>query len=203
MRIGLFGGSFDPIHHGHLISAQEMLREGPLDRVIFVPAREPPHKEASSLAPAEERVRMIELAIAREPRFAVSDVELGRPGPSYTIDTVESFLARTETGEEYFWIVGDDSVRDIPGWREAERLLKICRFLVATRRGEGRAALTSGRSGLSAHAVESLLAGYRATPTIEISGTEIRRRISRGESIAYQVPEAVEDYIRMEELYRA
>ena len=137
MRVGLFGGSFDPIHLGHLAIAEALLTAGPLERVLFLPARRSPHKDREG-ATASDRFAMVSLAIANRPRFEVSRIDLDRPAPSYTIDTVARLLEEAPPGWEPFWIIGEDNLDALQTWREIDRLFELVRFLVVPRPGESK-----------------------------------------------------------------
>ena len=198
MRIGVLGGTFDPIHIGHLVIAEEARGELMLERVVFVPARLSPHKLDHVVSPVEHRQAMVELAIASNPHFAVSRVDIDRFGPSYTVDTVELLRDEWGAGVEIYFIMGSDSLLDILTWHNPQRLIKLCRFAVVSRPGyqvnlDELDALLPG----AASRVQTLNA-----PELDISSTDIRRRVREGLSIRYQVPEAVEDYIYQHELYR-
>jgi nicotinate-nucleotide adenylyltransferase len=187
--IGLFGGSFDPIHHGHLIVAQAVLEAVALEEVRFVPAREQPFKTGRHAAPAEIRARMVSRAIAGESRFSLERVELDRPGPSYTVDTLR-VLRQREPGHEFAIIIGADAARELPAWREAGLLPQLATLVIISRPGAG---------------VPELPWPMRvvAVPGIDISATEIRRRVAAGRSIRYWVPDPVAECITQEGLYLA
>jgi nicotinate-nucleotide adenylyltransferase len=187
VTVGLLGGSFDPIHHGHLLVAQVVLEALQLEAVRFVPAREQPFKAGHHAASAEDRAHMVALAIRGEPRFALERVELDRPGPSYTVDTLRE-LRRREPGKEFAILVGADAARDLTAWREAERLSQLARIVVFDRPGAELPSLP--------WAVESVRA-----PVVDIAATEIRKRVATGHSIRYWVPDAVAEYITARGLY--
>lgn len=198
-RIGIMGGTFDPIHIGHLVTA-EAVREGfPLDEVIFIPAAQPPHKQGRQIVPAKKRLRMTELAVAGNPYFHVSAMELARKGPSYSSDTITEL--RKDFGEmaEFYFITGADAVNELHTWHEVEALLAQCHFIAATRQGtQLELEMLSGY--LSPVAMTHI--HQLDTPLFGVSSTEIRQKLARGESIRYLVPEAVADYIDEEGLYR-
>jgi nicotinate-nucleotide adenylyltransferase len=187
MAIGLFGGSFDPIHHGHLIVAQAVVEALGLEQLRFMPAREQPFKAGQHLAPPEARARMVALAIADEPRFGIERAELDRPGPSYTIDTLR-ILRQREPSQRFAVLVGADAARDLPQWREADALHQLADLVVFSRAGSRPPELP--------WPVRSV-----TVPAIEISATEIRRRVSRGLSVRYLVPDPVGEAIRADRLY--
>lgn len=187
MTIGLFGGSFDPIHHGHLIVAQAVADALGLEEVRFVPAREQPFKVGQHLAPADLRARMVEVAIAGDARFRLERAELERSGPSYTVDTLRQLQAR-EPGRKFALLVGADAARDLPQWREAGSLPELAELVVFARAGTAAPELP--------WPVRRVM-----VPAIEISATEIRRRVREGRSIRYLVPDPVVEVIRSGGLY--
>ncbi len=187
--IALFGGSFDPIHHGHLITARAVVEALELEGLRFVPAREQPFKVGRHVAPAETRARMVSLAIEGEKGFALERAEIDRPGPSYTVDTLRE-LRRREPGRAFALLLGADAARDLPQWREAGVLSDLARLVVFGRPGVAPPALP-----WPFEAVE--------TPAVDISATEIRRRVAAGRSIRYWVPDAVARVIATERLYLA
>jgi nicotinate-nucleotide adenylyltransferase len=197
VRIGILGGTFNPPHLGHLICAQEAYLQLGLDRVTLIPARIPPHKPVEDEPGAEHRLELCRLAIhGDEERFDVSDLEIGRDGPSYTVDTLEELKARTPD-HELFLIVGGDIAAGLPKWHRPEQVLSLATLAVAKRRGTSRAAVDE--------ALESLRGGERARffrmPRIGISSTMLRERVRSGESIRYYVPDAVASYIDRHHLY--
>jgi nicotinate-nucleotide adenylyltransferase len=189
MTIGLFGGSFDPIHHGHLIVAQAVVDALSLEELRFVPAREQPFKAGQHLAPAETRALMVERAIAGEPRFRLERVELERSGPSYTIDTLRQLKAR-EPGRAFALLMGADAARDFPQWREAAAVASLAELVVFARAGTPAPELP--------WPVRQVV-----VPAIEISATDIRRRVRQGQSIRYLVPDPVVEVIGSGGLYLA
>ena len=198
MRIGIFGGTFDPVHLGHLIAAEQSREQAHLHEVRFVPAARPPHKSNRPLTPFGNRAEMLELAIAGHPAFRIDRLEKERPGPSYTVDTLEELL-RSQAGAELTLIVGSDCLPDIATWREPARIGEIADLLVVTRPG---ADVRSGEIS------QFLPAGLRVRqiitkPVIDISSHDLRRRLAEGKSVRYLVPRAVESYIEAHGLYRA
>lgn len=192
LRLGILGGTFNPIHLGHMWLAQDALERGRLDRVIFVPAALSPHKRAPRLAPARHRLRMIQLAIAGDRRFAVDDIELRRGGKSYSVETLATLRARHRRAQ-FFFILGADSYAELHRWREIARLARLCRFLVFARPGYE---LKNPRlDGLGVCARR--LTGHQCG----ISSTEIRARAAAGGSLRYLVPEAVRQYLERQRLY--
>ncbi len=197
MCIGVFGGTFDPIHIGHLVIAEEVRVKLGLERVVFVPARLPPHKLDHVVSLVEHRLAMVELAIASNPHFAVSKVDIDRCGPSYTVDTIKLLRDEWGGGVEIYFIMGSDSLLDILTWHNPQRLIRLCRFAVVSRPGYQ----------VDLDELDDLLPGVAArvqmlnAPELAISSTDIQRRVREGLSIKYQVPEAVEDYIYQHKLY--
>jgi nicotinate-nucleotide adenylyltransferase len=186
--IGLLGGSFDPIHHGHLIVAQSLHEILGLAEVRLLPAREQPFKTGLHGASAEDRAAMVALAIENEPYLRLERLELERPGPSYSVDTLRE-LRRREPGSRFALLLGADTVRDLTKWREAEALPGLAEIVAF-----GRAGAEPEDSGLVGRRVR--------VPSMQISATEIRRRVADGRSIRYWVPDAVAQYIARRGLYR-
>lgn len=197
-RLGILGGTFDPIHHGHLVAAEEALYQLGLDRVLFVPAGAPPHKPSRPISPADHRARMVELAIAGKSHFALSRVDLDRPGPCYTVDLLALLRLEWGPGPTLFFIVGADSLSEISTWYQPRRLIALCELAVVERPG----------SEIDLAQVEGELPGvgdrlHRVQmPRLEISSSDLRVRRRAGRSISYLVPPAVEDYIFEHGLYR-
>ena len=185
--IGLFGGSFDPVHHGHLIVGRVAAEALGLDELRFMPAREQPFKRGRHLAPAAHRAEMLARAVAGEPGFRVERAELDRPGPSYTVDTLE-VLRRREPDADWTLLVGADAALELSAWHRAVELPKLARVIVFARAG-----VSAPPSALAAATVE--------VPAIAISATEIRRRVREGRSIRYWVPDAVAEYVARHRLY--
>jgi nicotinate-nucleotide adenylyltransferase len=193
-KIGIFGGTFDPIHAGHLITAQEVLTKCGLEKVIFVPSADPPHKERRPLTRAGDRLRMVSLAIEGDPRFEVSSIELERPGKSYTVDTLRQMRQSLGPEVELCFIIGADNVPEMRTWKEPERIFDLTEVIVAT------------RPGFDPHSMHAPFADrmtFVPTPEIAIASTEIRRRVKRGQPIRYWVPLEVERYIAEKKLYVA
>jgi len=202
MRIGVLGGSFDPVHHAHLIIAQQALDVLGLETVVFVPAPDPPHKPRGALAPIEHRYRMVELALESDPRFVISDIERRRRGPSYTVDTLEELSRSLSPGDELFFLIGSDTVGELPAWHEAHRLPELSKLVILTRPGYPLERISSLDSIYSAETVERLRRGALTVEPIGISATAIRERCALGRSIRYLVPEAVRRYIEKHGLYQ-
>ena len=188
-RIGILGGTFDPVHIGHLILAQEAYIRLHLEKVVFVPAAMPPHKDPKSVTPASHRLRMVELAVAGDPRFEVSDVELKRSGRSYTIDTLR-YMKSLWPEARLFLLIGADNLRELPTWKEYEALFRLSRIVVAHRPGAEPGGELMDR------------VQFLPIPMVAISASEIRKRVSKGEPVRYLVPPEVERYIEEQGLYR-
>ena len=196
MRVGVLGGTFNPPHLAHLVCAQEAYLQLSLERVLLIPARVPPHKPVDEEPGIEHRLEMCRLAIAGDERFAVSDIEARREGPSYTVDTIEE-LHETQPESEFFLILGGDVALGFAGWREPERVMTLATVAVAERPGTSRAAVED--------VLRQLPGGERARffdmPAIEISSTMLRERARVGEPTRYLVPDAVRSYIDRHQLY--
>ena len=198
MRIGVMGGTFDPIHLGHLVAAQEVLWRLSLERVIFVPAGDPPHKGGREISPAADRVRMVQLAIGSNPAFELSLVDVERGGKSYTVDTIEILRGRLGAEAQLYFIVGMDSLSELSTWRDPLKLLSLCRLVAVSRpphRDVDPSTLEAELPGISSRV------DLVRTPGIEIASSDLQRRVAVGQPIKYQVPEAVEDYIYSHGLY--
>jgi nicotinate-nucleotide adenylyltransferase len=200
MRYGILGGSYDPPHIGHLVLAQEAVWQLKLDRLLLIPSADPPHKGAPAVA-AEHRLAMLRLAVRGDPRLVVSDLEVRRPGKSYTILTVES-LIEEHGGAAPYVIVGADNVADLPGWRDVHRLLDLCTMVVATRPGTDASGLARSLARLGPEHAARLEKNRIEIPALDVSSHEIRLRASEGKPIRHMVPDAVVDYINERELYR-
>lgn len=185
--IGLFGGSFDPVHHGHLIVAKVAAEKLGLDALRFVPAREQPFKVGRHRTSAEHRAAMLSLAVAGMPGFSLESSELQRPGPSYTVDTLRHLRER-EPGTEFVLLLGADAAADLPAWREAGQLPDLARIAVFARPG-------------TPVPDSPLISAVIEVPAIDISATEVRRRAHQGLSIRYWVPDPVAEYITTHRLY--
>lgn len=211
-RIGVFGGSFNPIHFGHLLVADELCEALALDRLIFVPAAQPPHKPPAELATAHHRHQMTALAVDEHPRFEVSDIELKRGGPSYTVDTLTQLAPQGALA----LLIGSETFLDLLAWREPRQIARLARLVIVPRNSTGfdpqaPAAqkvlkelglppfVTLGQA-LGEGAIEAPLLVYAAS--LPISGSDLRRRAREGRSLAYRMPEVVAAYIRDHGLYR-
>jgi nicotinate-nucleotide adenylyltransferase len=202
MREGILGGSFDPIHNGHLHVARECRTRLALDRVLFVPARVPPHKQSVLLTAARHRLEMVKLATRDTSGFEVSDAELTRTGPSYTVDTVSAELARLGEGAEIFFLMGADQAFELHLWHNVRKLAQLCTLVPVTRPGFALERLDALAADLPAEMVKELKSAATEIPPADVSSTEIRRRVRAGENISELVPAAVEEYIRAHNLYR-
>lgn len=199
-RIGVLGGTFDPVHVGHLAAAEDAAYALALDLVLFVPNHVPPHKRGRQVTGAAERAAMVELAIAGNPLFALSRIELERPGPSYTLDTLRALRGELEATAHLFFLVGCDAVPELHSWHEPDALLREFTLVILER--------PTG-SAVDWEAVERRFPLMRRQvricriPQLEISSREIRQRVAEGRPIRYYVPGAVEDYIRERGLYQS
>jgi nicotinate-nucleotide adenylyltransferase len=197
VRLGLFGGTFDPIHLGHLILAEQCREACGLDRVWFVVAGAPPHKPGGR-TPVSHRLEMARIAVAGHPAFEVSDLEAGRPGPHYSVETLEA-VRRDRPGDELFFLIGADSLAELPCWREPERIATLATVVVVNRPGIDPA-VTAGLPDLGPGTKPLRLV---TIPPIGIASHDLRRRVAEGRSIRYQVPRRVEAYIEAQGLYRS
>jgi nicotinate-nucleotide adenylyltransferase len=197
LRIGILGGTFDPIHYAHLIIAQECGYRLQLDQVLIVPAAQPPHKIGRTVSPAHHRLAMAELAAAGNPLLRVSHLEVERQGPSYSVDTVIALRERHGAEAALFFIIGVDALAEMITWHQPRRLLRLCQLAVVLRPNYtlDLEQLLPSLPELAESVVPV------STPALEISSTDLRNRVARGEPIKYQVPDAVEDYIREHGLY--
>ncbi len=201
-RVGVIGGTFDPVHYGHLVIAEEVYAALDLAEMVFVPAGHPPHKPDSLVAEARHRLAMLELAIAHNPHFSISRVDLERPGPSYTVETLR--LLHQQWGEQtaIYFLIGWDSLEDLLTWHDPAGILQQLSYLVAVRR-PGYNEESGYRDSL-----EARLPGIKqrllvvSAPQLEISSTDLRTRIAEGRPIKYQLPESVEQYIEQYRLYQ-
>jgi len=200
MNIGVLGGTFDPIHRGHLILAEEVRAQLNLVEVLFVPAGQPWLKVDSPISHAEHRVEMVCLAIADKPYFKLSTIEIERAGPTYTVDTIAELKVQLGVGDELFFILGWDNLAELPRWQQPSRLVSMCRLVAVPRPGyplPDLKALEASIPGLSQRVT------LMDKPEVDISATEIRNRIARGLSIRHLVPEPVGEYIKQHKLYLA
>lgn len=200
-KIILFGGTFDPIHNGHTIVAADATRQIGAQKLLFIPARRSPHKQLLSHAGANDRIKMIKLAIAGMKKFSVSRCELDRPQPSYTLDTVRQFKARLGPDAQLYWLVGADTLDELRHWHAVEQLLDECNLSVMLRAGLPRPDFTSLLAILGQNRVENLQRNIIETPLIHISSTEIRKRLAAGDDVTDMLHPAVLAYIREKNLY--
>jgi nicotinate-nucleotide adenylyltransferase len=200
MKLGVFGGTFNPIHIGHLIVAEEVYWRHGLSRVLFIPAYLPPHKGTEGLAEASHRYEMVRLAIKGNRHFAVSDTEIARKEKSYTVETVEWLLEQYGEQCQPYLIIGADTLPELPSWKEIGRLAGLCR-LVVVNRPEAGLEFSQLIPLLGREKVEEMQGLSVQIPPIGISSTEIRARLREGRQIKYMVPQAVEKYIRKKGLY--
>jgi nicotinate-nucleotide adenylyltransferase len=188
VKIGIFGGTFDPPHVGHLIAAQDALIVLGLDKVLFVPARVPPHKQQENVSPAAVRLRMLEAATRGDDRFEISDVELKRTGPSYTVDTLRELKAM-HPADQLFLLIGVDQVREFRTWREPDQVLELARLVMLE------------RGGAEASAAGDIVHQNVAVTRIDVSSTLVRERVAAGAPIRYLVPAPVAEIIAADRLY--
>ncbi len=188
MKIGILGGTFNPVHIGHLILAEEAREKLGLDKIIFVPAALPPHKDNLNIAPANDRLKMLKLAIKGNKFFAVSDIEIKRQGRSYTIDTLKELKDKFSHDELYF-IIGSDLLKYLNEWKDLGQIIKMVKFLAATRPGYPLQQLPPYIQTLAIRAVD-------------ISGFEVRAQVKENKSFRYLVPDKVFDYINKRKLYK-
>jgi nicotinate-nucleotide adenylyltransferase len=198
-RLGIMGGTFDPIHYGHLVTAETSRWKFGLDKVVFMPTGQPPHKPDRIISAAEHRYRMSLLATFNNAYFLVSRLEIDRPGYSYTIDTVKEILRQVGPHVDLFFITGADAVLEILSWKNVQELVELCTFIAANRPG-----FDLSEPSLSGQQPKSLIQQIKTieVPSLAISSTEIRHRIIAGHSIRYLLPESVEEYIKRHQLYR-
>lgn len=199
MNIGILGGTFDPVHLGHLSIAEAAMANGDLERVLFIPAGHPRLKQAEPLASVEHRLEMVRLAVQTNPRFQVCDIEAQRPGPTYTVDTLVELSAKLGPEANLFFILGMDVLGQLDRWKDPARVLEFCQLLVLDRPGEEGFDWTDFHR--SVPGAEGRAQSV-AAPVINISATDLRRRAAAGESLAGQVPDSVAEYIREQGLYQ-
>lgn len=200
-RVGILGGTFDPVHRGHLAVAVAARARLGLATVTFVPAASPPHKGKGMLAEGRHRLAMVRLAISRQRWLVVSSIEFDRRGPSYTIDTVREFLRRLGASTEIFFLIGADTVGELPAWKDIRELARLCTFAPVTRPGADAEDLSLLDGVIDSDRIRAIRDSVVLMEGIDISSTEIRRRIGAGEPIRDLIPPAVERYIRQHRLY--
>jgi len=200
MRLGIFGGSFDPIHYGHLLLAEQCREQCRLDEVWFMPARVPPHKQDRELSSGQARAEMLDFAVAGCPHLQISRLELQREGPSFTVETLAELRAEDDS-RELFFLIGSDSLRDLPSWHKPREIAELA-TIVAVNRGDrplpDNDSLTSMLGEELAQRIQLV-----TMPGIDLSATDIRRRVRDGKSIRFMTPRAVEAYIGEHGLYKA
>ncbi|NLM74555.1 MAG: nicotinate-nucleotide adenylyltransferase [Clostridiaceae bacterium] len=198
--VGLMGGTFNPVHYGHLLMCESIREEFNLNKIIFIPARIPPHKTKENIISPEDRLRMVELAIEDNPYFKLSDIEIRRSGPSYTVDTLKEFR-KIYSFKELFLIVGADSLVQFHTWRDYQQIFSLSKIIVAKRPDTDENLLNEHIDKFTNEmGAKILVSGHRA---MDYSSTEIRERIKKGASIRYRTPASVADYIYKRGLYRS
>lgn len=219
MKLGLLGGSFNPVHNGHLAIARQTREALGLDQILFIPTSQPPHKHNGSLAPAQDRYEMVRLAIDADPTLAISDVEILRPGKSYSIDTVRLLQQEYGALTQLFFLIGLDAFLEFPSWRDPQALLEQCHFVVLSRPGQSFRALSTVRlippipypslADLDAERISRIEAPLGTQgliclklPPCPISASDIRSRIRQGLPVANLLPPSVESYILRHHLYQ-
>jgi nicotinate-nucleotide adenylyltransferase len=199
MNVGVLGGTFDPIHSGHLVIAEEARLRFGLNKVLFVPAGQPWLKTNRKITPAVHRIEMLKRAIADNASFELSTMEVDRPGPSYSVDTVAALQQQLGAGAKIFFLVGWDSLAELPQWKEPARLIQLCKLVAVTRPGFSRPDLKSLEPSIPG-ITQSVV--WLDIPPIAISSSDIRDRVAQGLSIHRLVPDDVESYIAENKLYR-
>ncbi|MEW4531168.1 MAG: nicotinate-nucleotide adenylyltransferase [Maioricimonas sp. JB045] len=197
MRLGIYGGTFDPVHYGHLIAADQFREQCELDQVLFVPAGKPPHKQTREITAGKQRVEMLKLAVAGDPRFGVSTIELDRDEPSFTLDTLGQ-LRREQPDAELYFLMGADSLAEFPTWREPARIVELAHIAVANR---GRSVPDPGPVGEAIGVDLASRVTVVEMPAVDLSASDLRARVGSGRSIRYMTPRAVEEYVRTHDLY--
>ncbi|MCD6353117.1 MAG: nicotinate-nucleotide adenylyltransferase [Proteobacteria bacterium] len=213
-RIGLFGGTFDPIHHGHLRAAEEIKESFHLKRVVFIPSRIPPHKDVKSIGSPKHRLRMVELAINNNPDFDLSDFEIKRMGKSYSIFTIEYFLKKMGSSTSLYFLMGMDSFLKIISWKDFARLFSLTNFIILARPGYPKKEISTllpvevaqdfhynSEQNCYLHSSSHKIC-FKEITLLDISSSVIRNRIKKGDSVRYLVPSIVADYIEKHKLYR-
>ena len=201
MRLGIFGGSFDPVHYGHLLLAETCREQAELDEVWFVPNSLSPFKQEHPPAPARQRLEMLQLAIGGHANFRVSTIEVDRGGVSYTVDTVAE-IAQQHPEAELFFLLGGDSLADLAKWREPQRICELALPLVVQRHGSPEPRYEMLAPLLTPERLEAVRSMTVVMPIIELSSTDLRQRAAAGKSLRFRTPRAVEKYIETQRLYR-
>ena len=198
MKVGILGGTFDPVHNGHLTVAEQVKSQLKMDEVIFIPAGQPWLKQDRLISPAEHRLDMLRLAVAGKPYFSISTIELDRPGNTYTIDTIDRLLAESGPEGELYFIIGWDKLAELHLWKDATGLLEKCCLVAVPRPGYALPDLRELEAAVPGATRRVVLLD---SPLVDISASEIRQRVRQGLSISNLVPEAVALYIRRQALY--
>ena len=201
MRIGVFGGTFDPVHVAHLILAEQCREQAGLDQVWFIPAARPPHKQEQGLTPFAARLEMLALAIAGQPAFRIDELEKDRAGPSYTADTLATLSSRCP-GDEFFLLIGSDTLHDLPHWHAPQRVAELATLLIVIRPGWQMGEVEALAPALGLSPATALRYQVVRMPLLEISSRDLRQRAAAGRSLRYMVPRAVEAYILERQLYQ-
>jgi nicotinate-nucleotide adenylyltransferase len=202
MRIGILGGTFNPPHYGHLLAAESARECFGLQKVLFIPSGNPPHKSRNELADAEDRFSMVEEAVRTNPWFEASRIEIDRHGPTYSVDTLKELKAEYGEGTCFYFIIGTDIVNELVTWKEYEKVFAMCEFIEVTRPDT-----EADRQAERSQRIRQLTGDGRLRistiriPRLEISSTDIRERVTAGRSIKYMTPEGVEEYIKKNRLY--
>ncbi|MFQ5873819.1 MAG: nicotinate-nucleotide adenylyltransferase [Dehalococcoidia bacterium] len=200
MRLGVLGGTFDPVHSGHLIIAEEARLKLSLDQVLFVPAGQPWFKQGSEITPAAARLEMLRRAVDSNPRFCIDTQELDRPGLSYTVDTIEELRRRLGPEAVIYFVIGVDALSELPSWKDPQRLIKLCCFAAMKRPGYTQLDIETLERALPGVAERVRLVDNLQ---VDISSSDVRKRVEEGLSIRYMVPGSVERYITENNLYRS
>lgn len=200
MKIGVLGGTFDPVHLGHIMMAEEARKSLGLSEVLLVPAGQPMTRSKESLAPAEHRLQMLRLAAAESPHLKVSALEIDRPGPSYTVDTLDELRKQYGVEDEIYFILGWDSLAQLPIWREPARIINMCLLVAIPRPGWPRPSLKTLEKDIPGISKKVI---FLEKPNVDISATDIREKVARGEPISRFVPRQVANYIKKQGLYKA
>jgi nicotinate-nucleotide adenylyltransferase len=200
-RIGILGGTFDPIHIGHLIIAETVRGSYDLKKVLFIPSAHPPHKKERKVSKADHRYQLVSLSVADNPFFEVCDAEMRRKGKSYSVETLRALQQHEGGSADYFFVIGGDSVPELRTWKNIEELARLCTLVVVARPGWEMNRIAEEELGLPQWIKKGLLQNVVSGPMIGLSSTDIRDRIKKGQSIRYLVPRAVEEYIVAQGLY--
>jgi len=200
-KVGLFGGSFNPIHVGHLALAEGAREALALDAVVFIPAGQPPHKDCRMLAPGPDRLRMVELAIADNPGFEVWDYEVHRPAVTYTIDTVRAWKAGHAPDDRVVFLIGADTICELASWKDVDLLLRECELVPVARPGWQAVVPPELARRVGDREAAALCSRMIRVPLVDVCSTDLRRRIAAGLSVRYLLPDSVAEYIRSRRLY--